>query len=224
MEHRQMLQAYSRPYKEVPRQLTDDDTGHRYGEFWPTYGEEPFPPYAKKLDKRGFPVVKKKKSKKDEDEEEEKSFLQLEPFDPDMADVDKIMKRYADKDADEELNHKEYSIPGDAEGGVSKIYAASLRHTAWEDDKYLKDLVEHYSTGGKGPDGTPDRTRVLGRFGAQEALRDAIDNWAGEVSMPALDRFIEVNFDQVWTTHDGYEADQVRLADGPVLLRELMSQ
>lgn len=86
-----MLQAYSRPYKAVPRQLTDDDTGHRYGEFWPTYGEEPFPPYAKKLDERGFPVVKKKKSKKDEDEEEEKSFLQLEPYDPGMADVDKIM-------------------------------------------------------------------------------------------------------------------------------------
>ena len=61
----------------------------------------------------------------------------------------------------------EVAIPGDPDGGISKIYAGSLKHQAWEDDKYLKELVERYSTGGKAPDGTPDRTRVLGRFGAE---------------------------------------------------------
>ena len=99
------------------------------------------------------------------------------------------------------------AIPGDPEGGISKIYASSLKHSSWEDDKFLKDLVERYSTGGKGPDGTPDRTRVLGRFGAEQALQEAIETWAGEVSMPALNRFIELSFDKVWTTYDGSDKD-----------------
>jgi len=43
-------------HKEVPHALIDDWTGHRYGKYWETYGSEPFPPTAKKLDGRGREV------------------------------------------------------------------------------------------------------------------------------------------------------------------------
>ena len=45
-EHREMLEAYSRPYKPVPDQLIDDWTGTKYGKYWTTYGEAPYPPVA----------------------------------------------------------------------------------------------------------------------------------------------------------------------------------
>lgn len=119
-EHREMLEAYTRPYKPVPDQLVDDWTATRYGKYWYTYGEAPYPPYAEDLDERGFTKVKvpepEEVDEADEDEEEEESlamrrankprtasFLQLEPYDPGMADVDKIMQRYKDKDAEDEL-------------------------------------------------------------------------------------------------------------------------
>ena len=54
-EHSAMLEAYSRPYKEVPSQLVDDWTATRYGKHWRTYGEAPWPPVAEALDERGFP-------------------------------------------------------------------------------------------------------------------------------------------------------------------------
>ena len=150
--------------------------------------------------------------------------MQLEPYDPDLADVDAIMQKYKDKDADEELQQMAVAIPGDPQGGISKIYAASLKHQSWEDDKYLKERIDYYSTGGKGPDGTPDRTRVLSRFGAEQALQEVIENWAGEISMPALNRFIELCFDKVWNTYEGSERDQVRLSEGPTILRDIMAQ
>jgi hypothetical protein len=42
--------------------------------------------------------------------------------------------------------------------------------------------------------------------------------------MNALNKFIELNFDKVWSTYDGYEQDQVRLSEGPTLIREIMSK
>ena len=45
--HKAMMEAYERPYKPVQDSLLNDWTGHRYGKYWATYGEEtPIPPVA----------------------------------------------------------------------------------------------------------------------------------------------------------------------------------
>lgn len=41
--------------------------------------------------------------------------------------------------------------------------------------------------------------------------------------MPALNRFIEMNFDKVWSNYDGSDKDQVRLSEGPTILRDIMA-
>ena len=105
--HRDMINAYNRPAYRLPDYINEDWTGTRYGKHWKTYGKEPFPPVAVKLDRYGredkdMTPAQKKKDKEDETKKkDEKTLLQLEadPYDPDYARVDTIMKKWADKDA-----------------------------------------------------------------------------------------------------------------------------
>ena len=83
----------------------------------------------------------KSKGEKD-DEEKDKSFLQLEPFDPNLADVDKIMKRYADKDARVQLDLKNLAVEGDKSGGLVRISTESQRHSSSDDETKIKNLLE----------------------------------------------------------------------------------
>ena len=59
-EHKAMMDAGLGAHKEVPHALVDDWTGHKYGKYWESYGKEPFPPVAKKLDKTGREVREEK--------------------------------------------------------------------------------------------------------------------------------------------------------------------
>lgn len=88
-----MMDAARRPYKPVRDALIDDWTGTRFAN--ECYGPKDCapPPFVEslpeKLTKKGYPTGKplytKSKGEKN-DEEKDKSFLQLEPFDPNLAD------------------------------------------------------------------------------------------------------------------------------------------
>jgi len=53
------------------------------------------------------------------DEEYNGAYQPSEPYDQGLKDVDKIMDYYKEKDAKEELDKKEFQLPGDPSGGLS---------------------------------------------------------------------------------------------------------
>ena len=57
-----------------------------------------------------------------------------DPFDSNLANIDKITKRYEDEDARKELAQKAMTLDGDPRGGIDNIYAASIRHSSPDDD------------------------------------------------------------------------------------------
>ena len=77
--HKAMMEAYERPYKPVQDSLLNDWTGHRYGKYWATYGEEtPIPPVAEVLDDNGYSLGKRVFKEKN-DEAEIKSVEEVKP-------------------------------------------------------------------------------------------------------------------------------------------------
>ena len=122
-----MVDAAKRPYKPVRPEYIDDWTGTKFVK--ECYGPKNCAPppfvkyYAEKLTKDGKSTGKPlyKKEKKDKEE----TLLQLEPFDPNLADVDKIMKRYAAQDSKKELDEKDLAVENDKSGGLMKISKAS---------------------------------------------------------------------------------------------------
>ena len=226
-----MMNAYNRPYKEIPDYLVDDWTGTRFGKHWPTYGKEPFPPTAKKLDKWGnewSPFKNSKDSK--ESKASESNFLQYDlvegemPKEGEYPHVDAIMKKWADKDAEKEIAANKLAVEGDPDGGLGKIYAASLRHDKDEDSVYLKEISDKWSTGGKGADGWPNRQRVMSHASITLAAEEVMKAWVGNISDNAIELFLKRNLDGVWKTYPGWEKDQIELREGPHILRELFSK
>jgi hypothetical protein len=76
------------------------------------------------------------------------------------------MQRYAEQDAKKELAQKAMTLDGDPRGGIDNIYAASIKHSSPDDEHYLKEMFETYTTGAKGPDGTPNGERILTKWNA----------------------------------------------------------
>jgi len=58
------------------------------------------------------------------------------------------------------------TLEGDPRGGIDNIYAASIKHSTPDDDKYLKDIFETYTTGAKSTEGTPNGERILTKWNA----------------------------------------------------------
>jgi len=115
------------------------------------------------------------------------SLLQLgesaDPWDPNYKDVDDIMKRFADEDKEKALAQQDMAIGDDPRGGIDKIAVASLKHIKDEDTKFIKEVVEGYLTGGKGPNGLPNGDKILERAQAQLAAEEIIHTW---VSAPGV--------------------------------------
>jgi len=131
------------------------------------------------------------------------------------------MAYYKEKDAKEELAKKEFQLPDDPTGGISTIYASSIRHTKDEDNQYLKNLLEGYSTGGKGPDGMPNGERVLNKWQMQLASEEVINNWT-TVTDAAMKLFVKENFDKAWERYDNFGKGQIDLDDGLPMIRNFM--
>jgi len=95
--------------------------------------------------------------------------------------------------AAKELAQKEFALPGDSTGGISKLYAASIKHNTVDDNEAINGLLEKYSSPGKGFDGLPSQERVLSRWSMQLATEDLIRDWV-QISEPALEKFMNDNF------------------------------
>jgi hypothetical protein len=72
-----------------------------------------------------------------------------------LSEIDKIVKRNEMERAAKELAQKEFALPGDPTGGISKLYAASIKHNTVDDNEAINGLLEKYSSAGKGFDGLP---------------------------------------------------------------------
>ena len=126
----------------------------------------------------------------DLDLESEYGPVSSEPYDPHLADVDKIIKRYDEKDVAEELAAKKMGLGGDARGGLDKISAALAAHNTKSDNNRLKSILESYTTGAKGPDGTPNRERWLEKWNAQLAAKECLGLWVS-LSDGAVEKFMD---------------------------------
>lgn len=84
-----------------------------------------------------------------EAEAEVESETNSDPYDPNLADVDKIIKRYESEDAAKELKVKTVGIPNDPRGGADKISSSSLAHNQESDNQYLREVIDQYSSAGK---------------------------------------------------------------------------
>jgi len=86
-------------------------------------------------------------------------------MDPNLADVDKVIKRYEDEDAAVELQTKALSLNGDPRGGVDLIAAASYGHNDDDGNKLIKKMFDsRYSTVARGPDGVPTEDRIVNKW------------------------------------------------------------
>ena len=53
------------------------------------------------------------------------------------------------------MAQKDFVLPGDRTGGISKLYAASIKHNTVDDNESMNNLLDKYSSAGKGFDGLP---------------------------------------------------------------------
>jgi hypothetical protein len=101
-----------------------------------------------------------------------------DPFDSGLADIDRITKRYEEEDAKKDLARKAMTLNGDPRGGIDNIYAASIRHSTPDDDRFMSEVFETYYTGAKGPDGVPNGNRILTKWNAQLASEEILRSWS----------------------------------------------
>lgn len=73
------------------------------------------------------------------------------------------MNRYEDEDKSKLAEQKEMALGDDPRGGIDQIASASLGHNKDEDTKFIKQVVDGFTTGGKGQDGLPNQERILER-------------------------------------------------------------
>ena len=113
----------------------------------------------------------------DMDLESEYGPVSSEPYDPNLADVDRIIKRKEEEDVTRELETKNMVLPGDPRGGLDKISAALASHNSESDNDRLMSIVQSYTTGAMGPDGTPNREKWLEKWNAQLAAKECLTLW-----------------------------------------------
>jgi len=149
--------------------------------------------------------------------------LSADPFDPNYADVDKIIDTYKNEDAEKELAKKHMALGDDPRGGIDKISAASIKHSNPEDDRYLEKLFDGYSSAGKTPEGLPSsEDRVLNKWNTQLASEDVMRQWV-ELSDGAMEKFMKDNFDKVWDRYDQNKKGQIDMLDTKPFIRELLT-
>jgi hypothetical protein len=199
----QELDAKSKvPAFKVDDRMIDDWTGDRHTENWECFGKNRG--QGKCPEKESLLMIDQDLALDvDLDLESEYGPVSGEPYDPHLADVERIIKRYDDKDVSEELQAKRMGLPGDPRGGLDKISAALAAHNSESDNRKLKEILESYTTGAKGPDGTPNRERWLEKWNAQLAAKECLGLWA-TLSDGAVEKFMDQNFESAWSRYDQY--------------------
>ena len=75
--------------------------------------------------------------------------------------MDTIINRYKRQDEQNAKEQARMQLGTDSRGGIDAISGTSIAHNKPEDNKELSELMEQFSTGGKGPDGMPNGERIL---------------------------------------------------------------
>lgn len=148
--------------------------------------------------------------------------LNEDPMDPHLADTERIMRKYEQRDAERELFSQKMSLGSDPRGGIDKISACQVKHHTEADNKKIKEIYLDYQTGAKGPDGTPNGEKILEKWNAQLAFEEVIHQWC-QVSELALEKFIKENFDKTWKKFDQYGRGSIDAMDDVDFTRELMN-
>jgi hypothetical protein len=185
--------------------MIDDWTGDRHMENWECFGKDRHlgVPCPKPESESLLMIDQDLALDVDLDLESEYGPVSGEPYDPHLADVDKIIKRYDEKDVNEELQAKRNRLPGDPRGGLDQISAALAAHNSESDNSRLKEILESYTTGAKGPDGTPNRERWLEKWNAQLAAKECLGLWV-TLSEGAVEKFMDKYFEPAWARYDQY--------------------
>ena len=113
------------------------------------------------------------------------------------------------------------ALGDDPRGGIDKISATSLARKSFEDNKFLEELMEGYSLGGKGPDGIPNGERILTRSQAMLGSEDAIRSW-NDISDSAMEKFMNDFFGSQWSRYDPMNKGYISATDSVTFVRELM--
>lgn len=141
----------------------------------------------------------------------------IDPFDKQLEDTQRIMEKYQKLDALNEQKEKErhnFELPGDPTGGISKLYSVSINHKYPDDIKFINEVLEKYSQGSRDSEGLPNSNkRVLNKLNAELAAQEIINEWA-EVTIPALEKFMNENFDKAFATYDSQKTNKIDLEDG----------
>lgn len=114
------------------------------------------------------------------------------------------------------------TLEGDPRGGIDNIYAASIKHSTPDDDQYLKDVFEQYTTGAKGPEGIPNGNRILTKWNAQLAGEEILRSWVS-LSNGAVDKFVKDNFDGKWNSYDTFSKGEIDESEAIPLMRDFFS-
>lgn len=73
----------------------------------------------------------------------------IEPYDPNLADVEKIMDRYKQKDKKEAEEQARMQLGDDPNGGIDKIALAALKRDQPVDNREISKIAYDYMTGAK---------------------------------------------------------------------------
>ena len=114
------------------------------------------------------------------------------------------------------------ALGDDPRGGLDKISAASAAHNSDDDNRRLKALFDEYTTGAKGSNGLPNGERMVEKWNAQLASREALSLWV-ELSEGAKDKFMVDNFDKSWKLYDQYDRGNIDMLSVVPFIRDLMS-
>ena len=122
-------------------------------------------------------------------------------MDPKLDDTEKIMLRYANKDAIKKAEQEKMRLGNDPRGGIDNIAASQVNHRKTQDDTKIRETFDSFSTGAKGSDGTPNGERHVEKWNAKRASEEVIRLWTA-VSDGAVEKFLADNFDSTWSDFD----------------------
>lgn len=81
------------------------------------------------------------------------------------------------------------TIGNDSKGGINKIAYNSFARPNYEDNKYISDVFEKYSTPARNPDGSVKLDRNVSKWNSELAADEILSNW-NNLSEPALKLFL----------------------------------
>ena len=99
---------------------------------------------------------------------------------------------------DNESAEKEFA---DAGSKMNQIGAMSKKHSEAEDDDYMQNVFEQYSTDGKDKRGNANGIKLMTKASAMEASHDIIQHWNNLPEVNTV-KYLDAKFDKTWDKFD----------------------